>query len=307
MELFFRALAWTVGRLPWGALRPLGWALGVLAFDVVRIRRAHVIASMRRAGLDPRAHARASYVSLGIGVFELLWLTGRPRASLEPLVRLEGWDRFEAARALGRGVVVATAHTGNWDLAACACAARTDLAVVTKRLSARGLDAFWQRARAGRGLDLIAAPDGGVLAGARARLDRGSSIALLVDQDPERTRGVSEAWFLGAPAACDRLPATLAARRGAPLVLALARREGATHVVEIVDVWTPKGPADAAWIDEATRALATRLDAWVRARPSQWMWLHRRWKTRLASPKRTQGSQGAGAENDRASESSSAA
>ncbi len=279
-----RALAWLVGRLPWGALRPLGWLLGALAFDVLRIRRAHVLASMRRAGLEPDRHARASYVSLGVGVFELLWLTGRPDAPLAPVVRVDGWERFEQARALGRGVVVATAHTGNWDLAACACAARTPLAVVTKRLSTRGLDAFWQAARARRGLELIAAPDGGVLAAIRAQLARPShdgAIALLIDQDPERTRAVTAAPFLGEIALHDLLPATLAARRGAPIVLAFARREAdGRHVVEIVDVLVPPRGANRAWIVEATRTIAARLDAFVRREPSQWMWLHRRWKTR---------------------------
>jgi KDO2-lipid IV(A) lauroyltransferase len=282
MTAGLRALAWLVGRLPWGALRPLGWLLGVLAFDLLRIRRAHVIASMRRARIDPRMHARASYVSLGVGVFELLWLTGRADAPLAPLVRVDGLERFEAARALGRGVVVATAHTGNWDLAGCACAARTPLAVVTKRLSTRGLDAFWQAARARRGLDLIAAPDGGVLAAIRARLGPDGSIALLVDQDPERTRGVTAAPFLGEIAAHDLLPATLAARRRAPIVLAFARREAdGGHVVEIVDVLVPPRGANRAWIVEATRTIAARLEAFVRREPSQWMWLHRRWKTRL--------------------------
>jgi KDO2-lipid IV(A) lauroyltransferase len=286
MTASLRVLAWLVGRLPWGALRPLGWALGVLAFDLLHIRRAHVLASMQRAGIDPRVHARASYVSLGVGVFELLWLTGRPDTPLDPVVRVEGWERFEEARALGHGVVVTTAHTGNWDLAACACAARTPLAVVTKRLSTRGLDAFWQSARARRGLDLIAAPDGGVLAAIRERLShppQGGAIALLVDQDPERTRGVTAAPFLGEIAAHDLLPATLAARRGAPIVLAFARREAdGRHVVEIVDVLVPPRGAKTAWIVEATRTIAARLDAFVRREPSQWMWLHRRWKTRLA-------------------------
>ena len=275
----WRVVAALIAIWPYRALRPLGALLAFVAFDVLRIRRRHVIASMARAGISDVRVARAAYRSLGAGALELLWLSGRPHASLDSIVHVQGWERFERAHALGRGVVVATAHTGNWDLAACACAERTDLAVVTKHLSSPSLDAFWQSTRARRGLSLIDRGDT-VMREIRARLSAGGSVALLVDQDPERQRGVIDAEFLGATALHDTLPATLAARSGAPLVVAFARRlPTGTHVVEVVDVITPPERAGHAFIAEATRAIAASLDRFVRRDPSCWLWLHRRWKT----------------------------
>src|SRR5689334_4881517 len=78
-----RAVAAAVARLPYAWLRPLGAALGLLVGGVLRIRRRHVEASMRRAGLEPaKGLAAAMYASLGAGLLELLWLAGRPPDAL---------------------------------------------------------------------------------------------------------------------------------------------------------------------------------------------------------------------------------
>jgi KDO2-lipid IV(A) lauroyltransferase len=282
-----RLLARVVAWLPFSSLRAPGAVLAFVAGDALRIRRKQVNAAMARAEIaDPPTVARAMFRSLGQGALELLWLSARPQASLAEHVRIDGWERYEAARALGRGVIVATAHTGNWDLTACACAERLGpdgLTIVTKRLSSQSLDRFWQETRRARGLDLVA-HDEGVVPAIRDRLTRGRTVALLVDQDPERTRSVVAAEFLGEIALHDLLPATMSARTGAPIVVAFARREGrdgASHVVEVVDVLVPPPRASAAWIREATRAIAAHLDTFVRKYPSSWLWLHRRWKTRL--------------------------
>lgn len=274
------ALARVVALLPFGALRVLGAVIAFLAFDVLRIRRRHAVASIERAGLGDVATARRAYRSLGTAIFELLWLAGRPRVRLEEHVRIEGMEHFERARARGRGIVVATAHTGNWDLAACACAEKAPLAVVTKRLSSRGLDAFWQRTRSKRGIELVAAPDGGVLRAVKEALSAGKMVALLVDQDPERTTSVVAHPFLGEVAMHDTFAATLAARTGATILVAFARREGRGHVVEILEGIEPPARAGRAFVEATTRAIAERLDAFVRRDPTSWLWLHRRWKSR---------------------------
>ncbi|GAC1352236.1 MAG: hypothetical protein NVSMB1_13100 [Polyangiales bacterium] len=288
-RILLRLLVWVAARLPFAALRAFGVAIAFIAFDVWCIRRRHVIQALARAKLGDVSVAREVYRSLGTGIFELLWLSGHPEADLAKMARIEGWSRFEEAHSLGRGVIVATAHTGNWDLAACLCAARTKLTVVTKRLHAPAVDDIWQTTRSKRGIDLIAAPGGGVFKGLQARLAQGRSIALLVDQDPERRTSVLEAAFLGEVALLDMLPASLAARTRAPIVVAFARRERALengkrpavgHVVEVVDVIVPPADAGEAWITETTRCIAISLERFVRTHPSSWLWMHRRWKTR---------------------------
>jgi KDO2-lipid IV(A) lauroyltransferase len=185
--------------------------------------------------------------------------------------------------AEGRGVVVATAHTGNWDLVACASASRVPLTVVTKKLRIAWLDRFWQRERAKRGIELLHGE--GTFRDAVRSLARGRSVAVLVDQAPERGSAFVPAPFLGEMANCDLTPAMLAARARVPLVLALGFREAdGTHEVDVPLVLDPPPRPSRAWIEEATLRVNEALEAFVRERPSQWLWLHRRWKQ--AAPRR---------------------
>jgi len=278
-----RVLAAAVGVLPWRSLRLGGAALGWLAGTVLRIRRTHVLAAMRAADVSPAASAAASmYASLGTSALEFLWMASR---GLPECVAIE--PRSEAlwsqARAAGRGVVVAGSHTGNWDLAACAMARRGELLVVTKRLSVASLDRFWQDTRARLGLRL--APPQGALAKGLAILRSGGAVAMMIDQAPGSVRHAVPTRFLGRPAWADRSPAALAALAGAPLVVAACRRNrSGGHELRVLDVrWPPPRPARA-WIDDTTAAATRALDAFVRAHPGQWLWLHRRWKSLGVDP-----------------------
>lgn len=289
---WMRAIAALIAILPWRLLRPLGAAVGWLAGSLIRVRRRHVEASLAASGVaDPARAARRMYASLGAGLCELLWLAGRPADALG--------DRFEMdpacaaalrqAAARGRGVVVATAHTGNWDLSACAAArwfaedagapaGRASLTVVTKRLSWRALDRYWQRLRADRGVILVDAA--GAAAAVRDALAARGVVALLVDQAPERASGVAVFPFLGRPARHDLAPALLAARAKAPIVVVLGRRrDDGTHVLEAWDVIEPESLRARGGVEAATARMAAAVERFARARPDQWLWLHRRWKS----------------------------
>jgi KDO2-lipid IV(A) lauroyltransferase len=276
-------LARAVAFLPWWSLRRLGGLIGFLAGSVLRIRRAHVEASVRRAGIGRPDHvARAMYASLGTSVFEFLWMVGRRGRAFSHVTLSERAERALEAHGVTTGaakaMVIATAHTGNWDVVACASAERrVPLAVITKRLRVAWLDRFWQGERATRGIELLHGV--GVLADAVRCLERGRSVAALIDQAPERTLSVTRTSFLGKLADCDRTPALLSARARVPLALALGyRRPDGTHEIDIPLVIHPPPRPSRAWVEEATRRLNDELEAFVRARPSQWLWLHRRWK-----------------------------
>lgn len=243
---------------------------------------------MRVAGVEqPEREARAFYAELGISAVEFLALAVRGSKALEHVwIDEPSRARWNEALALNRGVVVAASHTGNWDLAACAVARERELLVVTKHLSVRWLDRFWQSTRAALGVRLADAA--GALARAKETLRRGGAVALMIDQAPTSARHAVPVEFLGASAHADRAAAALAAASGAPLVVAASRRdERGGQVLEVLDVLLPPRRAARAWIDRATRDATRALEAFVRRHPSQWLWLHRRWKPMLASPCRT--------------------
>jgi Kdo2-lipid IVA lauroyltransferase/acyltransferase len=275
------ALALLVGQLPWRALAVLGRALGWLAGSLLRIRRGHVERAMAIAGVaSPSREAGAMYAALGRSAFEFLWLATRGgEAAHHVTIDAASAVRWQAALARGRGVVIAATHTGNWDLAACAMARDVELLVVTKHLSAESIDRFWQSTRARQGVTLGDAR--GAMAKARDVLRRGGAVAMMIDQAPLSRRHTVDIDFLGQPALADRAPAALAAAARAPMVVATARRttDGA-HVLHVLDVIEPPQPASRAraWIAPATVSAAQALEGFVRAYPSQWLWMHRRWK-----------------------------
>jgi KDO2-lipid IV(A) lauroyltransferase len=268
-----RALARGVSTLSFGDLGVFGGAVGALTGDLLRVRRAHVESAMARAGVeDPVASARAMYACLGTSALEVLWLAGGDRD-------LSGVARFdpEARRVLthGSGVVLAASHTGNWDIASCAVAQRAPLLVVTKHLSVGWLDAFWQSSRRRYGVALTSAR--GAFDRARVHLRDGGLVAMMIDQVPLRRAHAMELPFLGAEAWVDRAAATLAARSGALFAVPAARRlADGTQEIVILDVMQPNKTR--AWIDRATERATGALDAFVRANPTEWLWMHRRWK-----------------------------
>lgn len=279
--MIWRGLAWLVARLRYAWLAPLGAVLGWVVGSVLRIRRAHVEDAMRSAGIAEE-NADGMYRSLGVGALEFLWLAGRGESTVrfEELVQIDPRSRevLDSLREAGAGLVFAATHTGNWDLAACAIAHDLPLLVVTKRLSAKGIDAFWQGTRASYGVDLCVAR--GAIARGRAALERGGAVAMMIDQVPLARRHGIETEFLGRTAFVDKAPATLAAKAGSPLVVAVSRRdENGIHRLSVLEVITPPAHAGRAWIREATVRATQALETHVRNHPSSWLWLHRRWRT----------------------------
>jgi KDO2-lipid IV(A) lauroyltransferase len=254
----------------------LGWFAG----SVLRVRRNEVDGAMRAAAIaNPLAEARAMYRSLGISAFELLALSTPHAACLVRRVHIDEDSRRCLADqfTLGRGVVIAGTHTGNWDLAACAVACEVDLLVVTKHLRMRSLDRYWQATRSTNGVVLCDAK--GALATARRVLSRGGAVVMMIDQVPDVAEHAVDAEFLGRPAMTDRAPAVLAAAARAPMMLVAGRRDAVgTHRLSVLGHWLPPRRPSREWIDETTRAATHSLERFIRTHPSEWLWLHRRWK-----------------------------
>ncbi len=269
--LALRVLGALLRRLPLGAARSVGAFLGLAWFHLVPIRRATSIRQIRAAlGLgtaDARRVARETYRNLGRSAAEFLRVDDAAAT-----VRVSGWDRYLAARARGRGVVVVTGHFGNWDLLACAAALRGEpVHVVTKDLKDSGVNALWMEARRRAGVRLHAAA--GSMPALVAALRAGEVVALVIDQDAPF--GVALPFF-GKDANTSLAPAVLARRTGAPILPVFLARDpdGAGHEMQIGEEIPP---------DDVSRSVLMRcnaaLESAIRARPDHWLWLHRRWRS----------------------------
>ena len=255
----------------------LGTVLGWIAGDVFRIRRMEVREAMRLSGIQEyRARAAGMYRSLGIGLVELLMSAlGIP---LNWCASFEGdaLDRLRA-RIEHRGFVVACAHTANWDLVACHVAEKLPLMVITKRLSIRWIDKFWQGIRRRRGVQLVS--EGGAAKIAGLHLAKAGVVVAMLDQAPERRAGATRGVFLGRVAGLDLVPALLAMRARVPMVVAFPRRsEDGRYAIEIRCVIEPPRQPSVAWVRLATQTANDHLGHFVKEVPEQWLWLHRRWK-----------------------------
>jgi len=277
------AIAKGAAAVPFSDLSVFGDALGAIVGGALGVRRAHVEESMARANIaDPRENARAMYASLGRSVLEVLWMAGAPR-DLRELVALDASARRVLSDAKSRGAVLAASHTGNWEIASCFVAQTLPLLVVTKHLSVGFVDRFWQASRARYGVTTI--DSRGAFAAASERVRSGGAVAMMIDQVPNRASHAMALPFLGANAFVDRAPATVAARTGALFVVPAARRtaSGAQELV-VLDAIAPRKSRE--WIDEATARANALLDRFVRENPSQWLWMHRRWKAPSPSRRR---------------------
>ena len=256
--------------------------LGLLAGRVLRIRRAHVERAMRRAGVEPASIARTAdrmYASLGRGILELLRIRFRPDAPSP--YRLTPALAEALSRARSTGAVLASGHTGNWELAGARIAREIGLTAIVGRQSVGWAHRFIERVRHAAGIELLYPDASAPLAAARDAVAKKRAVFMMIDQRPATARHANLGEFLGAPAWITRGPAALAARARAPMLLLGMHRttphDDGTLTLDLLASYHPPERPGPRWIAETMRAATAELDTFVRRHPADWMWLHRRW------------------------------
>ena len=195
-----------LARLPRRWLLALGRTLGGLAY-LFGIRRRVALGNLARAFPDKSARerrriARAAYRNAGAGVLGLFSVPRMSATEVERLVEYQGFELVDRLLAEGRGLVVASAHLGSWEVLAAAYA-RKGIAVslVTRNLKGRANEAL-VTARADSGLREIA-PRGALREGVAA-LKRGEMVVNLIDQN--MLPGAACSWISSGPRRAPRRP-----------------------------------------------------------------------------------------------------
>ena len=197
------------------------------------------------------------------------------RENLGEWIRYEGFEHFEEAKRRGRGVLFATAHLGNWELSAFAHGILTEpMQVVVRPLDNPRIDALVERYRALGGNRIIDKKD--AARDILKALARNEAVGILIDQNATPENGVFVDFF-GVPACASTGLAKLAARSGAAVIPGFALWSAAERRY-VLRFYPPLEISGDAVAD--TARLQNQLEAVIREYPDQWLWIHRRWKTR---------------------------
>ncbi len=274
-----------VRRLPRALVLVLGRNLGRLWGAIDRRHRRVVTDNLRPSFPDwdearLERVARGVYAHFGAVLLDLLWMEGRSGAELLRLVEFQGEGNYRAAATRGKGILYCTAHLGNWEIHAIAHAAKNGpLSVVARPLDNPALDARLVALRVATGNVVVYKRR--ALATVLRELRAGRAVAMLLDQNVLAEDGIFVEFF-GRPAATTSVAAALALKTGCALVPAWTelRRDGryVLHYEPAIEVH--EGAEREAEIARLTQAIARRTENWIRHAPEQWLWMHRRWKTR---------------------------
>jgi KDO2-lipid IV(A) lauroyltransferase len=280
--------------LPDSVLEALG-RLGALL--VHRFDRRHVKVGLKNLEiafpeLTPQARARIlrdSYLNLGRSAAEYVRLAGFFHRRLLKRVSYENLARWEQAhqRNPGRGVLILTAHFGNFELLPAAHAMhgfQISLVHHTQRFAAG--DALMTFVRERAGVEIIRKH-----AAARAvlrALQQGEMVGIPFDQNAKRSEAVFVPFF-GELAATSSGLARLVRIAQVPIapVFILRNPDGRTHRIVVGEELAVVRTADAeADIVENTRRFVAVIEDIVRRYPEQFLWIHRRFRTRPAGAPR---------------------
>jgi KDO2-lipid IV(A) lauroyltransferase len=227
-----------------------------------------------------RRITRGVYRHLFMSAVELLLVRRRLRQeNWRDHIVLNNEEGVMAAREQGKGIIFLTGHVGNWELMGVALSGFwIRLSSVARPLGNPLLDRYVMGFRKSFGQNIIEKK--GALRAMSRTLRNGGAAVFVADQNV-RHSGIFVDFF-GKPASTSTGFALLARQFGCPVVTAFCRRVG-TYRFE-VDYGDPIYPDPGLTRDEDLERIVTvctsRLEETIRKAPDQWLWLHRRWKTR---------------------------
>ena len=280
-----RIILWVFSLLPLSSAIRAGEMFGRLGFGFGKLRRTGqrnlALAFPESSPQQREELLRGCFENLGraLGVFS--HLRKESPESWRKFVDCEGLERLAAARETGRGQILFTGHIGAWELSSFALSLFDQpLSFLVRRIDNPKIEALVDRYRTSRGNRTI-----DKMFAAREMLQilqRGGTLGILVDLNTLDREAVFVDYF-GVKAATTFIVAKLALRTGADVfpVFAPWDNKRQKFVVQVGEPLRTDGTGDETEdVRRLTQAMTSVVEDYVRRYPDQWLWIHRRWKTR---------------------------
>jgi Kdo2-lipid IVA lauroyltransferase/acyltransferase len=277
---------WAVRILPRKMARVVGAGVGSVAYRLLtRLREVGArnlrLAFPEKSDEERERILRAVYRNLGILLAEFCQMLGYTAESASNFIRYEGLENYLQARERGQGVLVLTGHLGAWELSSFYHSLMGwPMGMVIRRLDNPLVDAFVNHIRCLHGNRVIHKDD--FARGLIAAMRGGETVGILMDTNMTPPQGVFVPFF-GEQACTASGMARVAQKTGAAVVPGfLLWSEGEQkYVLHFGQEVRMVDTGDAETDGIANTALFTAvIERYIRQYPEQWLWMHRRWKTR---------------------------
>ncbi len=280
----FRIASLVLPFLPSRIGYPIFSLIGNLAYLLAKPARAAVESNLGRVlgpDADParlKATARRVFQNAAKNYFDLFRVPRLASAQVEKILTIHNWDRLEQSLALGRGLILATAHFGNFDLVGQVLAGRSfRVTALAEPLQPPQLFRLVTALRNSQGLCFEPVGPAALRSVLRA-LRRGEIVGLACDRDLQGN-GLNVPFF----GEETRLPAGaifLALKTGSPIVPAFVVREKNNTFTAYVEEPITFGEAETEddLVLSGARKMASLLEKYIGRYPDQWVVFEPIWK-----------------------------
>lgn len=285
LALLLKFLSRLAALLPYGPAAGLARGCGGFLARVLRLRRTCVLQTLGRCFPQKTlAERQAIYVEMwrlqALNILELLRFVGGKTEELLARIEVRNMDRLEAALARGKGVLVLSAHFGNYLLQALTGPELLPcpVSIIYKPLRSAAMNRLWEDMQQNARVNGI--PAGNAYRGSVQALRNRHLIGFMLDQNRPKEHGMFVDFF-GRTASTSPGLAVLSARTGAPVVpFFLHRTPEGRHVLEILPMIEPPPDREEDTVFAYTTQYTRIIEEEIRKDPVQWLWIHRRWRSR---------------------------
>jgi KDO2-lipid IV(A) lauroyltransferase len=283
---FIKSFTFLSGVAPLKVNLFLGKILGSLAYLVLSRHRKIALNSLSIAfpnySLSRRKKiAKQFFIFIAEGGFELIYYLNNIKTIYKP-VKIDGKKHLDEALAKGRGVILITAHYGNFPLMSLRLAAEGyQVNLVARPMRDKYAEAHFHKLRTDAGVKSISVyPRRACVSGIINALARNEIVIILMDQN----FGTGGVWvkFFDKLAATPTGPIILSLRTKAALVPSymyrITEKEHCLRICPEKELALGKDKNETILINAAE--FTKIIEAWIRKRPEHWSWVHRRWKSR---------------------------
>ncbi len=269
--------------LPFKSVGHIGNFFGTFVYYCIPIRKKLTLQNLANAFPEKdfseiNTLALATYKNLFISLLEIFWFSRLTKKNIHEIVTLENTEKISQLLKKEKGLIVLSAHFGNWELGALALGLEIQegILVIVQQQRNMYVDRLMNNFRTmfnNTTVTLGKAPREIIRA-----IQNNKVIALLADQSGGED-GLFVEYF-NRPVSTRSGPAIFSVRNGTPIIAAfMVRQPNGTYIATLEEINTENlnGTTEEK-VRELTQRHVAVLENYVRKYPEQWLWLHKRWK-----------------------------